>query len=62
MCFLLGDCHDYDEVALDLFHLSEDDVHAFVTNDKLRKVLVPIEYLYITGELGEGRSINVATN
>ena len=37
-----------------MFHLSEEDVHAFVTNDKLRKALVPVEKLYITGEIGEG--------
>ena len=41
-------------MALDLFHLSEEDVHAFVTDDKLRKALVPVKSLYITGELGEG--------
>ena len=50
----LGNHHDYDDVAPDLFQLSEEDVHAFGTNDKLREVLVPFENLQITGELGEG--------
>ena len=50
----LGNHHDYDDVAPDLFQLSEEDVHAFGTNDKLREVLVPFENLEITGELGEG--------
>lgn len=50
----LDDHHDYAEVALDLFHLSEEDVHDFITNDKLRRTLVPMESLYITGEIGKG--------
>ena len=54
LLFLIGDHHEYAEVALDLFHLSEEDVHTFVTDDKLRKALVPVDNLYITGELGQG--------
>ena len=50
----LGNHHDYDDVAPDLFQLSEEDVHAFGTNSKLREVLVPFENLQITGELSEG--------
>lgn len=49
-----GEHHDYDDIAPDLFQLSEEDVHAFGTNAKLREVLVPFENLQITGELNEG--------
>ena len=41
-------------MAPELFQLSEEDVHAFGANDRLREVLVPFEDLQITGELGEG--------
>ena len=51
---LAADHHDYDDVAPDLFQLSEEDVHALGTNDRLREVLVPFENLHITEELSEG--------
>lgn len=57
----LGDHHDHAEVALDLFHLSEEDVHDFITNDKLRRTLVPMESLYITGEIGKGNRNYILT-
>ena len=50
----LGNHHDYDDIAPDLFQLSEEDVHAFGRNAKLREVLVPFENLRITEELNEG--------
>ena len=54
---LVGNHHDYDDIAPDLFQLSEEDVHAFGTNAKLREVLIPFENLHITGEIGEGMKL-----
>ena len=53
---LVGNHHDYDDIAPDLFQLSED-VHALGTSAKLRDVLVPFENLQITGELSEGKIV-----
>lgn len=45
---------DVDSVENNLFQLTEDDVLAFTKDEKLRAALVPMNNLYLTGELGQG--------
>lgn len=56
---IIDNYHTYDGVTPDLFQLSQEDVHAFGENEMLREALVPMNNLYVTGELGEGIELYV---